>query len=174
MRKLFDFSACFGDAPQEPEVGSSQEAWDQYYDDFNSWHFGCLAKAEVVIYPPHTLPPDEFQDRKGNIWIRTISKIGVEFKLDLFDKRTKAKNFLTSRSGKLIIIGIRITPGDGYHLLSVGEDGLKVDKLKPKNVRLAKLLNAITNNTRIPNADLSKVPYSFWNKAPFRVLELQA
>lgn len=142
-----------GDAPEEPGVNSSNDAWVQYYDDFDKWHFSCLAKAEIVSYPPPNLPPmDEFEDNKGGVWNRTISNKGVEFKLNFFDS-PRLKSLSRKNKNSVLIIGIRIIPRKGYSLLTFGNNGLNVQKLNIKKVRLTKLFKAIGNQAEIPDVE---------------------
>jgi hypothetical protein len=151
-----------GDAPEEPGVNSSNDAWIQYYDDFDRWHFSCLAKAEIVSYPPPNLPPiDEFEDNKGGVWDRTISNKGVDFKLNFFDNPAKLKSLSIKNKNAVLIIGIRISPRKGYSLLTFGNNGLNVQKLNIKKVRLTKLLKAIRNQVKIPNVDSKEMSKLF-------------
>ncbi len=154
-----------GDAPEEPGVNSSNDAWIQYYDDFDKWYFSCLAKGEIISYPPPNLPPiDEFQDDKGGVWVRTISNKGVDFKFNFFDNPTRLKSLIVKNKDSLLIIGIRITRKKGYSVLTFGSHGLNVQKLNIKKIKLAKLLKCVRNQVKMPNVDFNKIPKIFWNK----------
>jgi hypothetical protein len=157
MRKLFDFSSCMGDAPEEPGANSSNDAWVQYHDDFDAWYFSCLAKAEIVSYPPPHLPPiDEFEDNKGGVWVRIISSKGVDFKLNFFDNPSKLKSLSVKNKEVMQIVGLRITPKKGYAVLTVDHSGINVQKLNVKKIKLKKLFKAVKEQAKLPVGDLNK------------------
>jgi hypothetical protein len=162
MRKLFDFSDCYGSAPTEPgaETTSTPEDWGQFQTDFEKWYYSCLAGLQPISYPPPLPPPqpDQFKDTKGNVWTRTVSSKGVDFRLDFIDTPAKSKSILLSKSDSLLVVGIRISLTGDYSILTYGHKGVKVQKIKRKKIRLANLLKDISNCTKLPNKDLN----TFW------------
>lgn len=162
MRKLFDFSGCYGSAPAEPGAGSTDKDWSEFHRSYEKWYYTCLAGLQPVSYPPSLPPPDEFQDTKGNTWIRTVSSRTIDFKLDLFSVTRKSLSL--GQSGSLRIIAISMPSTGDYSIVTLGQDGIKTQKLKPKKTKLAKLLKAIASNSKIPATDLNKMTKEFWDK----------
>jgi hypothetical protein len=161
MRKLYDLKNCAGDAPEEPPVGSSQEDWDQYYNDFNDWFLTCMANP-ILGHPLSFDPPEKLLDNKGYVWTKSVSLKGVDFKLDLFESASKSKlQSLVSSDGPLVIaVRISLT---GYLITTLSKEGVQLHVVKNHKIRITNLLGVISNHTKLPNTDPGKISKDFWN-----------
>lgn len=167
MKKLFSLKDCSESEPMDPGPGSSPEEVYDYNNEWGAWANSCileLGKIPTTEPPIINVYPAKFEDTKGYIWIRTFSSKGTDFKLDFFDIPKKLKSFSSSNSDTLLIIAIRISLTDDYSILTLGQKGINMQKLRRNKVRLVNLLSAISNHAKIPNVDLNKISNDFWDK----------
>ena len=141
--------------------GLNQPVFEDDPEGYWDWVDGCITDdpiAEPIPPEPPQPPcnPIRWIDGRRKCWERICTPFGPEIR-PCFDRPVAVL------SKQPQIIALRIT-ADGYTVHVATKQGIKVRKVAHGQVKLAHLASAMLNRSKLPTAEIRKIPAVFWAK----------